>query len=101
MAGREEYLLELIAGEYQKQLIDDTDAHTGLKSRAIQIRDDGSVFSVLKVNGVDALSGTFGNLDNSTNLSVTDGVLFAGKDKFFTDITLTSGSIWTIESKDA
>jgi len=103
MAGREEYLLEQIAGEYQKQLIVGTDAKTGLKAKGIQFRSAGATFAVLKVDDEDALSGMFEDLDNSISLDNTDGVLFAGKDKFFTDVTLKNAtdSIWLLMTKDA
>lgn len=103
MAGREEFLLEQIAGEYQKQLVIGTGAKTGLKCTGIAFRTVGATFATLKVNGVDALSGTFGDLNNSVALDNTDGVLFAGKDKFFTDVTLSSASdsVWLLKSKDA
>lgn len=104
MAGREEYLLSLIAGEYQKELLTGTTAQTSLIGVvAIVFRDSGATFAVLKVNDVDALSGTFGDLNNETVLSVTDPPLFAGKDKHFTDITLTNAtdSVWLIKTKDS
>ena len=103
MAGREEYLLRLIVGENRQQLLTGTAAQTNLTNVVgIKFRDAKATFAVLKVDGADALSGLFGDLDNSEEMTVTDGVLFAGKDKHFTDITLTNAtdSIWLITTKD-
>ncbi len=104
MSQRTDYLLELIAGEYQKQLLVGTAAQTSLTNVVgIVFRETDATFAVLKVEGVDALAGIFGDLDNSEVMYITDGVLFAGKDKHFTDITLTNAtdSVWLITTKDA
>jgi len=101
--ARTDYLLELIAGEYRKQLLTGVAAQTDLTNVVgIVFRDVGTKFAVLKVEGVDALSGMFGDLDNTVTLTTTDGVLFAGKNKHFTDITQTNAtdSVWLITTKD-
>lgn len=100
---RTDYLLELIAGEFQKELLIGTAALTDLDDVAgVVFRDSGATFATLEVDGEDALSGMFRDLDNTVSLSVTDGVLFAGKDKKFTAITLSSAtdSIWLIKTRD-
>lgn len=104
MSARTDYLLELIAGEFQQQLLTGTAAQTSLTNVVgIKFRDAGTKFAVLEVDDEDALAGMFGDLDNTTELVISDGVMFAGKDKHFTAITQTNAadSIWLITTKDA
>lgn len=103
MSDRTDYLLQLIVGEYRQQLLTGTAAQTGLTNVVgIKFRDAGAQFAVLKVDGVTALSGLFGDLTTADTLSVTDGVIFAGENKHFTDITLTNAtdSVWLITTRD-
>jgi len=69
-------------------VINDATATTGLKAKAIQVTAD-TIFSVLKVNGVDALAQHVkvpGNV-------VKPCVMTVNEDFVFSDITLVSGQV--------
>lgn len=69
-------------------VINNAAAHTGLSAKAIQVTAD-TIFSVLKINGVDALASQIATPASA----VKPCIMTCNENQVYSDITLTSGQI--------
>lgn len=98
MAGREEYILERILNENRGFLIDDTTDYTSQTNIAGIIILEDTVISNLEITGDTSVLAAM-NLTAKT-LTTFFPPIMAGKDKRFSRIKLTSGSVWAIMTTD-